>query len=275
MREQLVACAREFDALIVCDDVYDMLQWQVPGSASSDRQDSARLPRVADVDRCLAGGTDRPGADGYGNVISNGSFSKICGPGCRLGWAETTPKIAKVLAERFVLPPSSPVYMQSLICSLCSGTSKSGDTASVFMSAVVADLLETKALQNHVFNKLQPAYASRHRKLVDAIEAHLSPLNVRVNAKDRPHDESIGGYFVWITLPPSLNADDVARNAAKSENLIIARGAQFEIPDDPEGQTFRHSLRLSFAWEDEDMLTQGVERLAAVVRSMTGQIQKF
>ena len=103
VREQLVICARKFDALIVCDDVYDMLQWQAPGSELSDRQDRAWLPRVVDVDRCLAGGTDRPGADGYGNVISNGSFSKICGPGCRLGWAESTPKTAKVLAERFVL----------------------------------------------------------------------------------------------------------------------------------------------------------------------------
>ncbi|KAK1020187.1 Valine--pyruvate aminotransferase [Friedmanniomyces endolithicus] len=53
---------------------------------------TAHLPRLVDVDRDLEGGADRPDADGFGNVCSNGTFSKIAGPGVRVGWVEGTDK---------------------------------------------------------------------------------------------------------------------------------------------------------------------------------------
>ena len=99
-RQQLVEIAREYDALIITDDVYDFLQWRctvdVPQESSID---SAILPRIVDIDRQLDGGPDRPGADGFGNAVSNGSFSKIVGPGCRVGWAEGTEKFAYGLSQ--------------------------------------------------------------------------------------------------------------------------------------------------------------------------------
>lgn len=84
--------AREYDALIITDDVYDVLQW--PGSGTNQPLDKAILPRVVDVDRYLDGGPERDGADGFGNAASNGSFSKIAGPGLRAGWCEGTEKLA-------------------------------------------------------------------------------------------------------------------------------------------------------------------------------------
>ena len=93
-RQQLVRLAREYDACIISDDVYDMLQWPADTMASQSSIEHAHLPRVVDVDRTLDGGTDREGADGFGNAVSNGSFSKIAGPGCRTGWAESTSKLA-------------------------------------------------------------------------------------------------------------------------------------------------------------------------------------
>ncbi len=93
-REELVRIAREFDALIITDDVYDFLQWPVDAKASSESCDHAVMPRVVDVDRTLDGGADRAGSDGFGNVASNGSFSKLCGPGLRTGWVEGTAKLA-------------------------------------------------------------------------------------------------------------------------------------------------------------------------------------
>ena len=81
--------AREYDALIITDDVYDQLIWPTTRSSHSNRE-HALLPRVADVDRYLEGGPERSGADGFGNAVSNGSFSKIVSPGCRTGWAEGT-----------------------------------------------------------------------------------------------------------------------------------------------------------------------------------------
>lgn len=88
-REQLVRLARKYDALVVTDDVYDHLFW--PDSpASSLILDKALVPRLVDIDRCLDGGP----INDFGNAMSNGSFSKILGAGCRVGWAEGTPKLA-------------------------------------------------------------------------------------------------------------------------------------------------------------------------------------
>lgn len=98
-RQELVRLAREYDALVISDDVYDFLQWPAEASSSSGALQSAHLPRLVDVDRTLDGGTDRDGADGFGNACSNGSFSKIAGPGIRVGWAEGTDKLAYAVSQ--------------------------------------------------------------------------------------------------------------------------------------------------------------------------------
>ena len=99
-RKELVKLAREYDALIVCDDVYDFLQWPADHSTLDSAKEkleamkTAHLPRLVDIDRELEGGTERDGADGFGNACSNGSFTKIAGPGIRVGWVEGTAKFA-------------------------------------------------------------------------------------------------------------------------------------------------------------------------------------
>lgn len=90
-RESLVRVARKFDALIICDDVYDFLSWDLNGNSSS----SISLPRLVDIDHTLDGGP----LDCFGNVISNGTFSKLIGPGCRVGWAEGTEKFVYGLSQ--------------------------------------------------------------------------------------------------------------------------------------------------------------------------------
>ena len=86
-RQQLVSVAREYDALLVTDDVYDQLQWTVSPSPSPTLKEAVQ-PRIVDIDRFYQGGAERAGADGFGNAVSSGSFSKIVAPGCRAGWAE-------------------------------------------------------------------------------------------------------------------------------------------------------------------------------------------
>lgn len=94
-RQELVRLAREFDALVVADDVYDFLQWPAESqSPNFEAMQTAHLPRLVDIDRFLDRGEARTGADGFGNAVSNGSFSKIAGPGIRVGWVEGTEKFA-------------------------------------------------------------------------------------------------------------------------------------------------------------------------------------
>jgi DNA-binding transcriptional MocR family regulator len=103
-RRALVKLAREYDALITCDDVYDLLQWPASANAGAsgitlDSMKTAHLPRLVDIDRELDGGAEREGADGFGNVQSNGTCSKIAGPGLRTGWVEGTPKFVYGLSQ--------------------------------------------------------------------------------------------------------------------------------------------------------------------------------
>ena len=98
-RRELVQVARDYDALVITDDVYDQLQWPSHKTSSALSLKHAVLPRVVDVDRDLEGGPTRQGADGFGNAVSNGSFSKIVAPGTRCGWAEGTEKFAYALSQ--------------------------------------------------------------------------------------------------------------------------------------------------------------------------------
>jgi DNA-binding transcriptional MocR family regulator len=96
-REGLVRLARQYDALILTDDVYDFVQWSADPNGPF--PDHACVPRVVDVDRYLDGGP----VDEWGHTISNGSFSKLIGPGMRTGWAEASEKLAFGLSQTYVL----------------------------------------------------------------------------------------------------------------------------------------------------------------------------
>ncbi|KAF2203489.1 PLP-dependent transferase [Delitschia confertaspora ATCC 74209] len=247
-REELVRVARQYDALIITDDVYDFLQWYSnPAITETSPLDRAVLPRIVDVDRYLDGGAERDGADGFGNAASNASFSKICGPGLRTGWVEGTEKLA---------------YGVSQI-----GSTRSGGAPSQLTATFVAETLETGELQEFVSSTLQPSYAARYRKMISTINEELVPLGCQLPQTDR---EVVGGYFIWLTLPHPLKGAEVAQRAKDEENLIVAQGEMFEVPGDTERANthFENALRICFAWEDEDKLAEGIKRLARVVRTM-------
>lgn len=114
-REAIVCLAREKDALIITDDCYDFLSWTaetrdkeiVLSNGNSHHSPSSAPPppppRLVDVDRSLPGGDLE-----WGNAISNGSFSKVIGPGMRCGWAEATPAFI-VRLNQVSVPPIYPL----------------------------------------------------------------------------------------------------------------------------------------------------------------------
>ncbi|PSN74566.1 PLP-dependent transferase [Corynespora cassiicola Philippines] len=247
-REELVRVAREFDALIITDDVYDFLQWPASPTAEKLSLDRAILPRIVDIDRYLDGGAERKGADGFGNAASNGSFSKICGPGLRTGWCEGTAKLAFGLSQ--------------------TGSSRSGGAPSQLTATFVAETLETGELQRYVLETLQPSYGRRYHSVLNVIKEELIPLGVRLPQMDR---DIVGGYFIWLTLPQPLRGAVVAQRAKDDENVVVAQGEIFEVPGDTEKAHFERDLRICFAWEDADMLAEGIKRLAHVIRSLLNE----
>ncbi|GKZ16769.1 hypothetical protein AbraIFM66951_008570 [Aspergillus brasiliensis] len=239
-RENLVRLAREFDALIIADDVYDFLQWSPDPANTSSQPNRAHLPRLVDVDRYLDGGPP----DDWGNVVSNGSFSKLIGPGMRTGWAEATEKVAYGLSQ--------------------TGSSRSGGAPSQMSAAIIAQLFPTGVLQDFIGNILQPAYARRYHRMMSAIREHLVPLGVGLP----PTPDVAGGYFIWLRLPRPLRSSELVPIALRDQKLVVASGNVFRIEGDSaaEQNDFDDCMRLCFAWEQEDKLEEGVRRLASVIR---------
>lgn len=91
-RRRLVTLARRHNLLVLSDDVYQLLPF--PGVTPP--------PRLVSYD--LAMGAGSPG--GKCHVLSNGSFSKLIGPGVRLGWLEGGPAITEQLLRSGVLESS-------------------------------------------------------------------------------------------------------------------------------------------------------------------------
>jgi DNA-binding transcriptional MocR family regulator len=252
-RESLVKLARKYDALVISDDVYDFLQWPLEGATSAERPPEMRLPRLCDIDMSLGQAENDP--QGFGYTVSNGSFSKIAGPGVRTGWAESTPAFALGLSK--------------------TASSMSGGAPSQLCAAMLADLLRTGELVNFIENKTRPALQRRHRIMMDAVKQYLAPLGV-VSRESSISGESIyGGYFVWLTLtqgPPALLVSDAA---LKEENIIVGRGSMFVVRGDEESAKFDRNIRLCFSWESEEALVDGVQRLGLLIKRMRDNINHY
>ena len=260
-RKELVSLARRYDALVISDDVYDFLQWPASGALwkTTPSTHMPLLPRLSDIDDELhkTTSTDTNGQD-FGNTVSNGSFSKLVGPGIRTGWIDAKPAFALGLSK--------------------TGSSRSGGAPSQIGAAIMHEMLASGDLYRHIDTVSNPTLQRRHRLIQEAIETHLQPLGLTVVSENLRGSGVYGGYFVWLTLPKGINCDDLAV-AAKEANLIIGAGSLCRVrafssaPNTTRASNdacieFNDKIRLSFSWEPEDMIVEGVQRLAEVIRDL-------
>jgi len=103
---------------------------------------------------------------------------------------------------------------------------------------------------------------------MDAIERHLVPLGVSVSKVSLEGKDVFGGYFIWFELPEGVSAERIAVSAKEKENLIVAQGDMFEVYGDEQAVRFERWVRVCFAWEEEELLVEGIERLGKVVGDM-------
>lgn len=244
-RESLVKLARRHNALLISDDVYDFLQWHLSQSPSSSTA-VPRLPRLSDVDRSL--GLPTTGDARFGYAISNGSFSKVAGPGVRTGWVEGSPAFAHGLSQ--------------------TGATRSGGAPSQFCAAMMSEMVTSGALEEFLEKTTRPALRRRHGLMMGAIEKYVvsAVSNVIVQRSSLATSEIYGGYFVWFSLPEGFSAKHVADVAMKEENLVVAHGNMFEVRGDERSAKFDREIRLCFSWEDENDIEEGVRRLGAVLQ---------
>lgn len=195
----------------MCDDVYNILSF-------GEKPLHSRL-MAYDV---------RTDANYAGNVISNGSFSKIIGPGVRLGWLEVSPRLKPPL-ER-------------------SGFIRGGGCFNNYTASIVASLFELQLAQSHI-ERLYKAYKERMLATIQILKTEL-PEGCSFLAPS-------GGYFIWISLPIQLDSSEFLKYSREQVKISFIPGPQFAIED---GKGKNH-FRLSIAFHGKEKLETGVRRL--------------
>ncbi|PNH41658.1 hypothetical protein VD0004_g5492 [Verticillium dahliae] len=128
--------------------------------------------------------------------------------------------------------------------------------------------------RKHVARCVRPGLQRRHAVLARAVGAHLAPFGVSWVRRD--DDGVLGGYFLWLTLPVgSPSATEFAARAEAEEGVLVVPGDLFGVPGCGAGDLYQRSVRLSFAWEDDETFEEAVRGLANVLRkSLTKDYKK-
>ncbi|XP_062136671.1 uncharacterized protein LOC133845988 [Drosophila sulfurigaster albostrigata] len=213
----IVKLARKYDFLVLCDDVYNILNYVEKPFHS----------RLLSYDA-------RTDEDFAGNVISNGSFSKIIGPGVRLGWLEVPPRL-KLQLDR-------------------SGIIMSGGCFNNYTAGIVASLFELQLAQTHIASVYE-AYKERMLATTAILKAEL-PEGCQFSAPR-------GGYFIWIKLPGDLDAGEFMEYTLKHEKITFIAGPRFAIETGKGKQYFR----ISIAFHSKEKLEDGAKRLCSALKS--------
>ena len=162
-------------------------------------------------------------------VVQLGTTSKTFFPGVRLGWAAGP---AEVITQLVVAKQNTDQCASALAQRLWEQYARTG--------AMDAQLVRSRAL-----------YAHRCELLLNAFKNHMPDTVSWTTPK--------GGFFSWVTLPDGTDAVDFARRAAGAGVAVVPGGPFF-----PDGRG-TNNLRMSFSLVHDELIEDGVRRLAALV----------
>lgn len=162
--------------------------------------------------------------DAQGLVLYCSSFSKCLAPGYRVGWAA---------AGRFAPQVQRLKMMSSL-------------ATAVPPQLAIADYLAQGGYERHL-RQLRGALAQEQQRVRRLIERHF-PAGTRVT---RP----AGGYFLWLELPPAVDALALHRQAL-ALGISTAPGVLFSAD-----RRFVHHLRLNAGHPGDARIDPALRRL--------------
>ncbi|MCA0033907.1 PLP-dependent aminotransferase family protein [Mesorhizobium sp. B263B2A] len=172
----------------------------------------------------------RSGGIDKARTLYCGSFSKILSPGMRVGW---------VCAPRHVV--------EKLVLMKQASDLHSPSINQLVMHRVAEAVFDAQV------EKLIGAYRERRDGLLAALEANM-PKGVTWS---RPE----GGMFVWATLPEGSDATELLARSVKEARVAFVPGNAFHADG-----TGRNTLRLSFTLADRRAVSEGIPRLAALLK---------
>jgi 2-aminoadipate transaminase len=168
-------------------------------------------------------------ADAPADVVYLGSFSKTLAPGLRVGWALAPPAVR----DRLVLAAESAMLSHSS-----------------FTQMTVERYLATQPWpeQLKVFREM---YRDRRDAMLSALATHLPESASWTHPR--------GGFFVWLTLPPGIDAKAMLPRAINARVAYVP-GTGFYADGNGRGHA-----RLSFCYPPPERIADGVARLAGVI----------
>ena len=214
VKQEIVVLLKERDIPIIEDDVYNDLYFY-----------EEDLPEMQ-----LIKAEDPEGVD----VCYIGSFSKILGPGLRLGW---------------MLVPEE-IYRK------CELIKQSIDACSPSISQMLADkFIRRGDIYNYTAN-IREEYKKRGLAMIGALEAFL-PDYVTF---EKPR----GGFYTWLQLPEGSNATAILKKAIE-KGVVFVTGKTF----DPDGIK-NDCMRVSFCNTDVETIRRGVPLIAEAIKEVCG-----
>jgi 2-aminoadipate transaminase len=161
-----------------------------------------------------------------------GSFSKILAPGLRLGYlVAPAPLYPKLLQAKQAADLHSPSFNQR----------------------IVFEVIHNGMLTSHV-PRIRALYKAQRDAMLAALTREMTGLDVHWTCPQ-------GGMFVWLQLPPALDAAALLPQAVKA-GMAFVPGSAF-YADRPQHNT----LRLSFVTADRPAIDQAIQILAQLLKA--------
>lgn len=191
------------------------------------------------------------------HLFEIGSFSKILGPGLRLGWLIADAETVRLLAS----------YRRSL-----------DGHPSTFMQYVVSDVLSDTEWFHGFLAHTRAFYAAKAQVLYQALaEAFSMGTGTGAdNFSEGQTDDSAdgaaslvlpqGGYFLWGTFPAwfDLSSPQVRYQLSRFNVHVLPGTAFYFDSERAQGRRTRNTARLSFARLPESDLVEGARRLGEI-----------
>jgi 2-aminoadipate transaminase len=176
--------------------------------------------------------------DGDGRVIYLGSFSKTFVPGIRLGWMVAE----KALIEKMITAKQG--------TDLCSNT---------LSQRLVYSCCSSGFIDDHV-QSLVEKYREKRDLMLSCMERFFPPGCVWTNPK--------GGFFIWLTMPDSLNAREILLKAIEKK-VAFVDGAGFYV-----NGKGKNTARFAFSEAGPHEIRMGIERLGLILNEEMNRVGK-
>jgi 2-aminoadipate transaminase len=168
--------------------------------------------------------------DTTGRVITLYTFSKIFAPGFRVGWVIGHPEILDKLV------------MAKQTADLCT---------SAFVQRIIARYIEKGLLEKNL-KKTIALYRERRTHMITCFRKYM-PEGVSWT-------EPQGGLFLFVTLPPRLDTDELFKKALE-KNVAFVAGSSFFC-----NNSGHDTMRINFSFSNKEEIETGVKRLSEVIR---------